>query len=277
MLGVSGAKCAKRLTSTRSPGSPIIPAPASSRSRRPTAPLFFLYAAHSEEEKAQSLERAYAFPRNRTHLPSERVRQPVAESQTASMSARRTPAPPSRSSGKKKIRFGKAPTKTLPSAASSATEDAGAVPNQMPLLRGRAHQSARAYQAHGKDPLQRARHTTEAAQDEWSEARSRCAATTGRTGSCRPSAAGCAARPEWRRRQEKEEERHHHRRQNAAERQEQEARNAGIRPDPDARLSGKPDSIPQRNNSPSHAAHNAAATIVRSWVPQVRGPHGLRP
>ncbi len=58
--------------------------------------------------------------------------QPVAESQTAPVTKKDASATVEKPGKKEKIRFGKAPTKTLPSAASTATEDAGALPAQAP-------------------------------------------------------------------------------------------------------------------------------------------------
>jgi peptidyl-prolyl cis-trans isomerase SurA len=101
-------------------------------SAKQTKPVYSSYVPPSPKkkkkvERTRFRENARSF-RQKTTEPVEKVSAPVSAKE-AKKAAKAEAAAASMKPGKKeKIRFGKAPTKTLPSAATAQTEDAGAVP-----------------------------------------------------------------------------------------------------------------------------------------------------
>ena len=123
---------------------------------------------------------------------------------------------------KEKIRFGKAPTKTLPNAPETKTEDAGAVSGSCATHAGAGESAGGQYQPTVKTRFSERAKSPKAAQGQGTAGRCAGSPAAGCRGSCRPPDAGRSAWPGRRHLQEKEEEGHHYRRQNAAERQEED-------------------------------------------------------
>jgi peptidyl-prolyl cis-trans isomerase SurA len=103
-------------------------------SAKQTKPIYSSYVPPSPKkkkkvERTRFRENARTF-RQKNAAPVEKVSAPISAKE-AKKAAKAEAAAVSMKPGKKeKIRFGKAPTKTLPSAATAQTEDAGAVPAQ---------------------------------------------------------------------------------------------------------------------------------------------------